>query len=83
LQLTPGAFDPIGVAGGQDQVGALFARQSSRLEPDPGAAGDDDDGLAGERGGDFRSRSRRPAGRGAPVWSVRRRSCSRHGRLRE
>ena len=41
-------LEPLGIAAGEDDVGALGARQPGGLEPDAGAAADHDDGLAGE-----------------------------------
>ena len=37
---------PLGVAAGEDDLGALGAGAPGRLEPDAGAAADHDDGLA-------------------------------------
>ena len=41
--------EAVGVAGGEDDVGALGPGAAGRLEPDAGAAADHDDGLAGQR----------------------------------
>jgi hypothetical protein len=40
-----GPLEAAGVAGGQDDVGALGAGQAGRLEPDADAAADHEDGL--------------------------------------
>ena len=40
-----GLLEALGIAAGEDDVGALGARAPGGLEPDPGAAADDDDGL--------------------------------------
>jgi hypothetical protein len=44
-ELARDLLQPVGVAGGEDDLGALGAGQPGRREPDPGAAADDDDGL--------------------------------------
>ena len=43
-------LEAVGVAGGQDHVGALGTCPPGGLEADAGAAADHDDGLAGELG---------------------------------
>ena len=40
-------LEPLGVASGQNDVGALDARPAGGLEPDAGASTNDDDGLPG------------------------------------
>ena len=45
-ELARGALEALGIAAGEDDVGALGARAPGRLEPDAGAAADHDDGLA-------------------------------------
>ena len=40
------ALEALGIAAGEDDVGALAAGASGGLQPDAGAAADDDDGLA-------------------------------------
>ena len=44
------ALEALGIAAGQDDVGALGARPAGGLEADAGAAADHDDGLPDERG---------------------------------
>ena len=39
-------LEPLGIAGGEDDVGALAAGAAGGLEADAGAAADQDDGLA-------------------------------------
>ena len=39
-------LEPLGIAAGEDDVGALAAGAAGGLEADPGAAADEDDGLA-------------------------------------
>ena len=39
-------LEPFGIAGGEDHVGTLRAGAPGRLEADPGAAADHDDGLS-------------------------------------
>ena len=39
-------LEPIGIAAGEDDLGTLCPGASSRLEPDPRAAADEDDGLS-------------------------------------
>jgi hypothetical protein len=41
-------LQPLLIAAGDDDVGTFGAGQAGGLEPDPGAAADDDDGLPGE-----------------------------------
>ena len=43
--LEAGAVKAIGIARGDDHVGSGRSRQPGRLEPDPGASADHDDGL--------------------------------------
>ena len=43
-------LEPLGIAAGEDDVGALAAGASGGLEPDAGAAADQDDGLAEQSG---------------------------------
>ena len=45
-ELAGRALEALGVAAGEDDVGALGARPPGGLEPDAGAAADHDDGLA-------------------------------------
>jgi hypothetical protein len=45
-ELARGALEALGVAGGEDDVGALGACAPGRFGSDAGAAADDDDGLA-------------------------------------
>jgi hypothetical protein len=40
------SLEPLGIAAGEDDVGALTAGAAGGLEPDSGAAADEDDGLA-------------------------------------
>jgi hypothetical protein len=50
-------LEPLGIPAGEDNVGALTAGASGGLEPDSGAAADEDDGLAQQfrlAGGDVR-----------------------------
>ena len=41
-------LEPVGIAAGEDDGGALGARPAGGFEPDPGAAADHDDGLPGQ-----------------------------------
>ena len=43
-----GLLEPVGISAGQDDVGTLGTGESSRLESDPSAAADHDDGLSGQ-----------------------------------
>jgi hypothetical protein len=41
-------LEPVGIAGGQDDIGALGPGAPGRLEPDACAAADHSDGLSGQ-----------------------------------
>src|SRR5213592_81708 len=49
-ELAGGVLEALGVAGREDDLGALGPRQAGRLEADAGAAADDDDGLPEQLG---------------------------------
>jgi hypothetical protein len=49
-ELAPGMLETLGIAAGDDDLGAFGARQPGRLESDAGAAADDHDGLAEQPG---------------------------------
>jgi hypothetical protein len=50
VEVVRGPLEALGVAAGHDDLGALAAGAAGRLEADPGAAADHDDGLAEQFG---------------------------------